>query len=546
MQTGLGRFLKKNIIEVILFTSFLIFACLLMWKTLQTDTNGNILIATKTWSDFAATIPLIRSFSYGANFPPEYPIFAGPPIRYHFVFFALVGMLEKFGVPLSWALNTLSASGFFLLLILVYLLGKTLFKSKAVGIISTILFLFNGSFGFLEFFKKNPLSLNTFTDIYKNTSFSSFGPYDGNVVSAFWNLNIYTNQRHLAISYALFLFLTLSFYYFSLNPKKLGIRKIAFLGILIGILPSIHLAVFGMIGVTLFIYFVVYPKLRRQIFMMSVISFSLALPQIVYMGPSQIETKLINPGYLIENINLVNFINYWVLNLGLVVVLAPLGFLLISRQQKKYFLPFLSFFVIGNIFQLSPEIAANHKFFNLFLIGAIFLTAFSVYRIYTKNLFGKILVTLIFPFLIITGIIDIFPIINDRLITIKDIPNNRIAAFIAENTPKNSVFLNSSYLYNPASLAGRKIFMGWPYFAWSAGYDTDKRGKMMEKIFTSEDRVEICTLLKQNSIDYVTVQDTTNNHDFPEINLAFFEENFTSLFSDGKDFKIYQVSQNCN
>ncbi|KKQ97720.1 MAG: hypothetical protein UT23_C0009G0049, partial [Candidatus Woesebacteria bacterium GW2011_GWA1_39_12] len=178
-----------------LFLLLFVFSSFLMWKTFQVTPEGDLKLASRVWSDFAATIPLIRSFSFGSNFPPEYPIFAGPPIRYHFLFFAAVGLLEKTGIRLDLALNSLSTISFFLLTIAIYYLGKMVFKSKKVGILSVILFLFNGSWGFLEFFKKNPISLNILDDIVKNREFSSFGPYDGKIVSAFWSLNIFTNQR---------------------------------------------------------------------------------------------------------------------------------------------------------------------------------------------------------------------------------------------------------------------------------------------------------------------------------------------------------------
>ena len=79
---------KKKAIQLVFFIFLLGFAWALMWKTFRVNQAGNLEIATKVWSDFAATIPLIRSFSLGDNFPPQYPLFAGPPIRYHFLFFA--------------------------------------------------------------------------------------------------------------------------------------------------------------------------------------------------------------------------------------------------------------------------------------------------------------------------------------------------------------------------------------------------------------------------------------------------------------------------
>ena len=148
MGVHLRPLIKKYFFEIILFLSFFAFACLLMWKTFRVDLEGNMQLASRLWSDFAATIPLIRSFSYGSNFPPQYPIFSGPPIRYHFVFFAVVGLLEKAGLRIDWALNSASTLAFFLLCVSIYLLGKIIFKSRTVGVISSLLFLFNLSFFF--------------------------------------------------------------------------------------------------------------------------------------------------------------------------------------------------------------------------------------------------------------------------------------------------------------------------------------------------------------------------------------------------------------
>jgi len=70
-------FWKKNWLEIIFFAALFLFSWWLVWHTFDYKDN-TIYIATKAWSDFAANIPLIRSFSWGKNFPPEYPLF--PPL----------------------------------------------------------------------------------------------------------------------------------------------------------------------------------------------------------------------------------------------------------------------------------------------------------------------------------------------------------------------------------------------------------------------------------------------------------------------------------
>nr|MBI5455634.1 hypothetical protein [Candidatus Levybacteria bacterium] len=137
-------FLKKFKIEIFIFIFAFIFSSWLMFATFSYQ-DGTMMIASKAWSDFANHIPLIRSFSFGNNYPPQFPLFSGPPIRYHFLFYAIVGMFEKMGLRIDYALNVPSALGFSFLILMIYLFSKEIFKSKTIGILSIMLFLFNGS-----------------------------------------------------------------------------------------------------------------------------------------------------------------------------------------------------------------------------------------------------------------------------------------------------------------------------------------------------------------------------------------------------------------
>ena len=516
-----------------------------MLKTFSVK-EGNILIASRAWSDFAATLPLIRSFSLGSNFPPQYPIFAGPPIRYHFIFFTIVGLLEKIGVRIDWALNTLSVISFFLLCSAIYYLGKIIFKSGKVGFLSVILFLFNGSFGFLEFFKKNPLSVNTPITILQNTEFSSFGPYDGKIVSAFWSLNIFTNQRHLALAYAAFLFLVLLVYLFSKYPHELTWKKTVAIGLVLGLFPFIHLAAFAMMGIAILTFFLIYPEFRTKLFVLGLIALALAIPQYLYMGSSSTETQLLNPGYLVKNRTLQGYLIYWFMNLGITIILAFIGLILANKSQRKIFLPFLALFIAGNLFQFSPEAAANHKFFNLFAIGVNFFTAFFLVKVWNKQALEKIIAILLLLPLTLTGIIDFFPVVNDRYIELSDYPTNPTIRFIVQNTPKDSVFLNSQFLYDSASLAGRKIFMGWPYFPWATGYNTNARFRIMKTILEGSDKETTCRRLLREHIDYVETQEPTSFEDITT-NYLLFEENFDNVFTNKQaKINIYNIKTSCS
>ena len=45
-------------------------------------------------------------------------------------------------------------------------------------------------------------------------------------------------------------------------------------------------------------------------------------------------------------------------------------------------------------------------------------------------------------------------------------------AYLAEETGPHELLLTGEYTVNEVTLSGRMMYCGWPYYAWSAGYDT--------------------------------------------------------------------------
>lgn len=503
-----------------------------------------MIIASKAWSDFASHIPLIRSFSFGDNFPPQYPLFSGPFIKYHFLFYLAAGLLEKIGLRIDFALNILSIFGFTFLILMIFLFSKEIFKSTIVGAVSILFFIFNGSLSFIEYFKNNGLSLDSLVLILSNTKFTSFGPYDGGIISAFWNLNIYTNQRHLALSYALSLFIIFLLLRFKESQEHKNFEKTLFLGILLGLSFMLNMATFLMTVVILFCLMVFLKNQRTYIFLTLLIAGIISLPQYLFIQKDASDFNIIiNTGYLIENLSLGNFINYWFRNLGLHLILIPLGFLIAGKFSKKILISFFSLFIIGTILQFSPEIAANHKFFNFFMIIGSMFSAYFLFVLWKKRHILKPLVIVLIFFLTFSGIIDFFPILNDSKITLLDYPTNENISWIMKNTKKDAVFLNNQYLYNDASLAGRKIFLGWPYFAWSQGYNTQKRDDIRKKLLNTQSLEYFCRESLNYKLNFV---DINLKSDDAVVNKEFFDKNFKVVYENKDDeFIIYNINSKC-
>lgn len=507
--------MKKEIYYwMILGIGSLLFSSWLMFHTFSYDgKNSSMLIAGKAMSDFGAHIPLIRSFSLGNNWPPEYPLFPGEPIRYHFLFYFLVGMLEKIGLRIDWALNIPSIIGLTGLMIGIALIAQKLFHDKRVTILSLIFFLFNGSLSFIRFFQLHPLSITSIHDIVHNDAFPSFAPWGQGEISAFWNLNIYTNQRHLAFAFALAILFIGILLFIEKKPLK---KQLIFLipeVFILAIMPYFHQPIIVIIAVFMFCYFFLFTRLRAILLLIGVVGTMYILPQFLPFLQSA-KTVHWHPGYLMNYQSaswrtIINFFWYWIQNLGLHFFLIPIGWLIAPTRIKKIMSPLFLLFLIPNLFQFSVEMAANHKFFNFYLILGNILSAYAIIKIsnyLSIRLLAYLFICLFSVILTLSGIIDFFPVYNDGYMTLQDIPKNEIATWIRDNTAPNAVFLNSSYFFHPASLAGRKIFQGWPYFSWSAGYNTNEKEYVLRQIFEQNNKQKTCEVLSQHHITYTMIE----------------------------------------
>ncbi len=529
--------IKGRFVDLLVAGAVLVFSSWLMWHTFQYK-NGEILLSSTVWSDFQAHIPLIRSFSLGDNFPPEYPLFPGEKIRYHFLFYLAVGLLEKSGMRLDWALNLPSTLGFAWFMVMIYFLGRDLTKNRAVGIMAVILYLFNGSLSFVKYFTDQGWSWSTVEKIFSLTYFPSFAPYGAGLVSAFWNWNIFINQRHLGLAYALCLTGVYLIWKEGLTWKKEVFKTVGLIIILV-ILSWLHKAVFLMSTVMYAVLLMT--NLRKSVWSFLGLGLGgvLSIPAVLFMSPHAGQEIAMRLGYLSDG-TWKGFVWWWFMNMGLVLPGAVLGFVVGNKALKKLFLAFIPLFVIGNTIAFSPDIAANHKFFNLFMVVCVILVANLLALFWKTNWWKRVMMIFIFPVLIFSGIIDMFPIINASYYHIMD-RSNQAKNWIVSNTSKDVIFLNSTFFDNPVTLAGRKIFYGWPYFTGSIGYAVYDREKIWRIMWTGE---EFCELADRHNVEYLIYDDRKPSSDEPVVNRLFFESGAYYLYQGG-GFKILKTSQIC-
>lgn len=392
--------MKASRFEIILLLLFFCFGWYIMQKSFG-YTGNNFAIASNVYLDFGSHIPIIRSFSEGDNIPPTFPFAAGIPLLYHFFFDFMTAMYEKMGIRIDYAFNFLSALSFAGVLSLIFSLSQELYgKKKIIGIIAVVLFVFNSSLSFLTAIEKY-FGTQIFSKLYHHNIYFGDGPFGKSIVSIFWNLNTYVNQRHFLFALG-FGLICAHIFHNSITHKKVTIPWL-FLACVVGLLPfwhtSVFLAVMSMAVVTIGILLLLKKEWKSMVFFVIVAGF-IAMPQLLFIKHYQsVQFAFFNSGFLVaDRLTIKTFITYWFYNLGISIFLIPIGIYLAKKKERLFFIPIVILFLLPNIFQLSPQMFDNHKFFNMFILLANIYTAYALYLLLKKKFSLKYLRLLFYFF----------------------------------------------------------------------------------------------------------------------------------------------------
>ena len=507
--------------------------------------DQTLLIKSRLWSDFAAHLPLIRSFSVGSNLPPEYPQFAGMEIRYHYLFYLLTAGLERLGLNIALALNLLSAFGLGLMLWMVYQLGKLISRKRIVGVLAVMLVLFNSSLTFVDYFQDCSGAASCFWQLLSLKEFVNFGPWNGDVISAFWNWNIYTNQRHLGFSFGLLLVIIwplLRAGYQRLERLDLKLWLWLVWGGLI-LLPFFNQAAYVMAVVFIVMWLILNPKLIRSLGSLYFFGLLYSLPSFVYfLGFSSVELEL---GFLAEADTLMSIGRYWWQNLGAFWLVLPAAIGLSRSQERKLLMIAAVLFVIANSFRLSPDMINNHKLINFMLIISAPVTAKALVKIWTWSVWSKLPAVLTVLALTLSGVVDAMPIINDYQGEVQDYQQTALGRWVVQNTHPDAVFLTSYHMYHPANLAGRKTFLDYGYFAWSLGYPDQERRQVLSEIYAQHTTGRSwCRLMSGLNIDYLTLTPQAKGNG-QRLTESWFAREHRPVFA-GREHQVYSAAEICD
>ena len=122
--------------------------------------------------------------------------------------------------------------------------------------------------------------------------------------------------------------------------------------------------------------------------------------------------------------------------------------------------------------------------------------------------------------------------------------NDPVIDWVKAYTNEQDVFLTSWDSYHPVTLAGRKIFLGWPYFSWSLGYNTARRQTVIDKISEAAP-AELCSFLTENEIDYVVKEKGIDNFLLGNPALVEVKER-ARVSNEDKEYTFYRTIDICS
>lgn len=529
--------LKENFLDVCFLVLISFFSFYIMHKTFRIDGQGGLIVGSHEVFDVGHNLSIVRSFSWGDNVPYLSPFVSGAVDIYHFFFYYWVGLIERLGVSIQYALNIPSVISFTLLLLVVYYFPILLMGAKRiVGVLSILFVVSHSTLTWWYFLLENGISSSIVSKIWRLPTYMFTAPYDGSAISIYHTLNVYVNQRHLALPLAFGLLLYISNY---LSAKKNHISKRLSLisGLLIGIMPYWHIILSFGFGLLISSIYVIYRKWQHVLIFgvtASIIALIELLPWIVNLTYSSVSGD-------ISTINALRFSSEYsfvytiFVNYGIAILTVPLGVYMLRPGYKKIVIPFLLLIVGSYVLKLLIGSEIEQKFLNLFLIIIACVSAYGIYALWNKTWFLKVLSIFATLMFMGSGIIDVMVIKNDYMYRIPFSGENELINWIHRNTPPTSVFLSYADIFDPVTLAGRRNY--WGFFR---NMGQPNRIDTIHALY-SQASIDNPNLFKQENIQYVVFPLISKDGFVYRSSLPLFEKSFPVVYKND-EIVIFDVN----
>lgn len=520
--------LKK---EILLFVFLTVFVTWMMFYVFHMK-DGLLYSGFSVYGDYAPHTAMMRSFSRGNNFPTQYPHYGGQDVKYHFMFQFLVGNLEYLGIRLDIAYNLVSIMSLAGFLMVLYGISYRMFKSFWAGASAIVFFFFRSGTAFWQYLWEHFQAGDLIQTLEENTAFIG---YTTNENWGLWNFNVYLNQRHLAFglliaAVAVWIFMDwleagcshgehgLLWIRGRFFTKEAWACKNVDIAVLLGLFLGLTAfwngaALIG--GLLILAGLAVFSdgKLDYAICAALAVLFSELQSKIFVSG--SIMSPAFYWGFLADNKSISGVLGYLVEISGFVFVGLIVAAVFLKRSQRVVLGGCLLPMIFAFLVSLTPDINVNHKYvmisyaFVTIFWGWIVRCVFLAGKNSWKKWAGRVAAAVLCICLSATGIYDYVIILRDNDSAHRMTVNmeSSLTEWLCTNLKKNDLLLTPEYTMNEVTMSGAMLYCGWPYYAWSAGYDTYYRAGQAVLMYTTDDPEVLKATVKKEKITYILFEE---------------------------------------
>ncbi len=581
---------------VVYYLAWAAFLGLLFSRVISLSDEGLRTAPANNYGDLPFHLSVITSFATGENLPPHNPIFNGLPFTYPFLIDFLTAFYRRAGADWFSAFFVENIILALSLVGIIELLTMKLIGNRLAARIAPLLFLFNGGFGFIYFFRdlsaapgglwnflaqmktytmNDELHLrwgNVFTTLLIPQRSLLFGlPLAGMIMTLWWQAvgdgspgrkrdwgtgrrgdgakerqedeeirrqeeSTTTTQRDAETNSPSPPVAPSPSRRVTASPRR---KYLLAAGVLAGLMPMAHAHGF-------FSVMIVSAVLALVFFSWDWLAFFipaglLALPQAWWLSGTPTRSKMFEPHFGWEAGEM-SVMLFWAINAGaflLLLLIALINSNYVATRARRFYLPFILCFILPNVVLLAPWAWDNIKVLLYWYLASCPLVAAVLGHLAaSKLILPRLLGIVLFLFVTLSGAIDV----TRSLTSIEHVQlfskiELDIAEVIRRQTRPHSVILNAPIHNSVIVLTGRQMLMGYPGHLWTHGIDYQQREEDVMTIFRGGPEAE--TLLKNYGVNYVLIGPVERSQF--GVDESFFAGKYRTVV-DQSGYRVYQIT----
>ena len=580
ISKALRRLTSKPDPQTVGYIVFYFVVAIVLWqvfdKAMIQDPEGISTGLLNNFGDLPFHLSVISSFAYGNNFPPEDPTYAGVRFTYPFLSDFVSAIFLRSGADLR---QSMFIENLILVLAFVGLLHRwalVMLRDKLAAVITPILVLLNGGFGWVLLFTKANANDEGLLGVFSNLppSFTVIPETTwrwGNAISA---LLIPQRGFLMGLPLAVLVFTQ----WWLADDKKpestealeggktkarskglktqvrkvnespgrshASLRRMIGAGVVAGLLPLAHAHSFVVVMVVGACLALIQIRRWRDWFAFFLVASVIALPQLWW---STSHTAVSAASFFAWETGwdhgTENPFWFWFKNTGLFIPLIFVALLvhgkhyLIGKRLLLFYLPFTLCFIVPNFIKMAPWIWDNIKVLFYWWVASAPLVALLLARLWKDNAMRRVMAAVLFVSLTLAGGLDVAGIaLKSVKYGIFDLSGLRFADLVKQKTEPRALIVHAPVHNEPVFLTGRKSLMGYPGHIWTHGLKFVQRESDIKRIYAGASDAE--QLIRSYGIDYVVIGPLERH--VMTVNEPFFAR--YEKIGDVGGYQLYKVS----